>query len=120
MDKDEEIKTKNNVNGETCEELLGKLNSPDSYVRSSAAWALGELRDKRALKALIKALHDRSPDVRWSAALALGEIMDKRALDALYMATKDRNIDVRKIAREAMQKIRETNGLQKGSLDHKQ
>jgi HEAT repeat protein len=43
-------------------------------VRKQAAWALGELADRRAAEALSAALKDKSPEVRKQAAWALGEL----------------------------------------------
>jgi HEAT repeat protein len=42
-----------------------------------AAWALGEIKDRRAVKPLIDALGDQIKDVRKKAALALKEITGK-------------------------------------------
>jgi HEAT repeat protein len=45
-------------------------------VRRSAAHALGEIEDAKAIPALTDLLRgDRDPEVRRAAALALGEIM---------------------------------------------
>ena len=46
----------------------------ESDVRIDAASALGEIREPRAVKPLIKALNDADSDVRSNAADALGRI----------------------------------------------
>jgi len=58
----------------TVEPLIERLMYGDSGVRRSAAWALGEIGDVRAVDALIKALKDEDSDVRERVAWALGEI----------------------------------------------
>lgn len=55
----------------------------DAFNRSCAADALGHLKEKRAVEALIIALNDIDPQVQEDAAWALGEIGDKKALPAL-------------------------------------
>lgn len=47
------------------------LNDPSSEVRERAAWAIDNLNDKRALLALLKAIHDDSLDVRSAAGWGL-------------------------------------------------
>ena len=48
-------------------------------MREQAAFALGQLRDPRAVDPLIAALKDANGDVREQAAFALGQLRDKRA-----------------------------------------
>ena len=55
-------------------ELLRKLKDTDPRVRSSAAQALGGIRDKSAIPALMEALKDDDGRVRQSATEALDEI----------------------------------------------
>ena len=43
-------------------------------VREQAAFALGQLRDPRAIDGLTSALKDPSADVRQQAAFALGQL----------------------------------------------
>jgi len=47
--------------------------------RLEAAWALGWLGDKRAVKSLKEALHDKNEDVRYAAAEALKMIEDGKS-----------------------------------------
>ena len=61
--------------------LMDVLKSADAEARRSAAFALGEIRDKRALEPLILALQtDDSYEVRTAAATALGQLKDSKAL----------------------------------------
>jgi len=54
--------------------LTRLLADPSWEVRSKAAWALGQIGDRRAADALAWALKDARADVRKSAAWALGQI----------------------------------------------
>lgn len=75
-------------------------------VRISAAVSLGRLKDRRAVRPLVRALRrDRSPLVRAVAAAALGYIGDPRAVPALRKAAADPEDSVRKRAREALARI---------------
>jgi len=77
-------------------------------ARLSAAVALGELRDKRALRPLVRALGDDNKTVRAVAATSLGLLGDETALPALKRATQDKHKTVRQSAVEAIAKIRST------------
>ncbi|MBI2370670.1 MAG: HEAT repeat domain-containing protein [Deltaproteobacteria bacterium] len=52
-------------------------------VRFETAGALGDLKDSRALEALIERLGDTEPGVRHAAAWAVGELKDPRAVEPL-------------------------------------
>jgi HEAT repeat protein len=83
------------------EELIAKLKDKDEYVRKASALALGTIRDKSAVPALIETLKDKNEDwkVRDAAAGVLGcEIGDKRAIPALIEALKDESKEVRRSA----------------------
>jgi hypothetical protein len=54
--------------------LVEALKDKDSFVRRSAAYALGELKDPRAVEPLIEALKDKDSDVRNAVAGALRKI----------------------------------------------
>jgi HEAT repeat protein len=69
--------------------LIRDLGHKDWHVRSSAAKALGQIGNKKAVPALIKTLKDKNEDVREEAATALGEIKDPIAIPALIKAMKD-------------------------------
>lgn len=75
--------------------------------RANAAIALGELRAKEALPALMDALlKDKSPRVRWEAAKALGLIGDERAVAPLIEALEDENPNVRMYSAYALGEIK--------------
>jgi HEAT repeat protein len=82
--------------------LLKALQHHDSYVRSSAAEALGIVEDQRAVEPLIKALRDEDSTVREKAVEALGAIKPPFACDALVDALDDPAEDVRKQAAMAV------------------
>lgn len=53
------------------------LNDPSPEVRERAAWAIDNLKDERALPALLKAIHDDNPDVQSAAAWGLVHLGDQ-------------------------------------------
>ncbi len=64
--------------------LLESLDAaPNLNGRLWAAQVLGKIRDRSAVPALIKRLHDRSEQMRVSVANALGDIADNRAFRPL-------------------------------------
>ncbi|MGB2599454.1 MAG: HEAT repeat domain-containing protein, partial [Candidatus Omnitrophota bacterium] len=70
------------------------LKSDKPEVRKEAAKALGQTKDKRAIKPLVKALSDIDEKVRAEAAKALGNIGDKKAEEPLLeriTKNKDKN-----------------------------
>ena len=70
--------------------LIKVLQSHESEVfRSSAAEALGALKDAEVVPPLLAALKDSSGMVQIGAANALGNIGGARAVDALCSALKD-------------------------------
>jgi len=58
-------------------EFISALKDSDWMVRQAAAYALGEIKDPRAVKPLISALNDSHWSVRQAAAEALKEITGK-------------------------------------------
>jgi hypothetical protein len=89
------------------DDLAKRLDKSGSdKARIAAAVSLSRLRDKRALKPLVKALHDKNVVVRSLAASGLGTLGDSRALPALRRATLDKDKTVRKRATEAIGVIR--------------
>jgi len=91
--------------------MIQALQDSNADVRRSAAWAIGELRDRRGVDALIAALSDADADTRRNAATALGSIRDKRAVDALVAAVKDPSPTVRKDAILALGELRTTEAI---------
>lgn len=68
---------------------LGAMHDPDPAVRDSAAWALWQIPDSRAIDLLLKALSDPDPYARGSAVSALGRIGDPRAIRPLKTLLTD-------------------------------
>jgi HEAT repeat protein len=96
----------------TVDDWLKDLESSLAGVRSHAAWQLGQLGERRAVPALIKALQiDENEDVRWTAAWALGELGDPSAIPALEAASEDdESDDVRNRAWEALRILKSKQG----------
>jgi HEAT repeat protein len=59
-------------------DLIRCLSDPRSFVRSSAAWVLGNIGDECAVPFLRGNLEDSSTDVRKETAEALGKLEKKR------------------------------------------
>ena len=81
------------------------LNDNDEEARDEAAQALGDLRDSRAIGALIQALKDKDAGVRESAVDALGTIGGEEVLRPLMDSLKDEDEDVREAAAEALKNL---------------
>jgi HEAT repeat protein len=85
------------------EPLISALQDADSKMRSSAASALGKIRDIRAVEPLIASLKDEDTSVRQHVASALGEIKDPRVIEPLIAASmKDEQSIVRTHAFNAL------------------
>ncbi len=74
---------------EATPELVRMLKDREATLRGCAAWALGELADKRSIKPLVECLKDMDVEVRRAAAQALSRIADPATLAAL----KDMRVD---------------------------
>ena len=85
--------------------LIELLDDSDSDVRSSAAYALGNIGSDKATNSLTKALEDSDWGVQFSAAYALGNIGSDKATDSLIKALDDSDSDVRSTAADALGKI---------------
>ena len=85
---------------------LLKDNKANVKARAAAAGALGRLKDKRGLAALIAATKDANDPVRWSAADALGGFAEPAAVPALAgLLAGDKNAQVRETAAVALGRI---------------
>jgi HEAT repeat protein len=84
---------------------LQKTMDPEAGVRAVAAWALGQTKDVKVLRALQVALNDPVSVVRRCAAEALGEIGHWDATQPLCDALNDEDNDVRGQAAIALGKI---------------
>jgi HEAT repeat protein len=56
------------------------LRNPDKWMRASAAFALGELKDTRFLPVLLQCMRDPDADVRRNVLRSLGKIADPYTL----------------------------------------
>lgn len=84
--------------------LLGALDRKSPLaVRRQAAWALGQLRDKRAVQALMTALKDE-PELAIDAAMALSAVGEP-AVPALTAALSSDDPQVRQMAIKALGKM---------------
>lgn len=109
-DKDEQLRASAvSVLGKICDAEVVKdiiATLEDEYesenVRQSAANALGDLRDLRALEPLLVALRDKSERVCCSAASALGKLKDERAIKPLIIASEKIGTEIRFIAADAL------------------
>ncbi|MDB4971031.1 MAG: lyase domain protein repeat-containing protein [Myxococcales bacterium] len=96
-----------NASADKIDDLTRALMQDASYkVRVQAALVLGKLGDRRAVPALMQALHDENETVRGVAATSLGRIGDKSAANALMVAsTSDSSEFVRSQAKKALEVI---------------
>lgn len=82
------------------------MQDPSYKVRVQAALILGKLADRRAVPALIQALHDENETVRGVAATSLGRIADKSSANALMVAaSSDSSEFVRSQAKKALELV---------------
>jgi HEAT repeat protein len=56
------------------EAITTMLRNNDKWMRASAVYALGELRDTRFFALLLSVLRDKDPDVRRNVVLALSKL----------------------------------------------
>jgi HEAT repeat protein len=88
--------------------LITSARAPQWIARRNAVWALGSLRDRRAISPALMALADREPPVRRVAAWALGALDANDAVGALIDALKDQDADVRAQAAWALGALRDS------------
>jgi len=95
--------------GTALDNLIARLKSGDAEERKRAVRELGELKDERAIEAVIWALDgDEDPHVRKEAIWALEDLGGRRAGTALAAAVMgDRDESVRQRAVAAVAKIGE-------------
>jgi HEAT repeat protein len=98
------------MNGGNVAELLQQLADEKRQVREAAAWALGEMGDKRAVPHLIQALNDESAKVREAATWALC-IGDEQAVPHLIQVLDDKRWEMRAQAVEALGRIGDKSAL---------
>lgn len=80
-------------------------------VRLNAAWALGELRDSKAVESLKTALADNDAAVRKNAIWALGRIGNSAATPALVRLLNDDDAEIRNAACLAIGRLRDADAV---------
>ena len=94
------------IGASVVEKLIWVLQHDAATVhRRYAAYALGKIRDPRAVEPLTLALRSDEPMVRENAAEALGSLGDARAVRPLLRALGDPAAVVRRYAERALVKI---------------
>lgn len=86
------------IGAPTVEPLLAMLRERNSNWRSSAAWVLGRIKDRKAVEPLAMALNDGNWSVRQSAATSLLWIGDLRSIEPFIDSLSDSDPEVRKTA----------------------
>ncbi|GIV95491.1 MAG: PBS lyase [Herpetosiphonaceae bacterium] len=90
--------------------LVELLSAHDADLRVSAALALGDQNDPRAIPALIGALRDPDTNVRYHAIEALGKLRATEATDDLLGVAESRNFFLAFPALEALARIGDQRG----------
>ena len=93
--------------------MIELLGNQGEEVRLYAAYALGGLKDRRAVPALTRTLADTSSSVRGIAAHALGQIGSRDATAALLAALGDNSAHVRATAAYALARIGDRTAIAK-------
>jgi len=101
------------LGGQSIGLLLDALKSPSASIRENAATALGRIKSREAVVALIELLDDSEWKVRRSSAQALGEIGDKRAIEHLIHSLRD---NVERVQQEAVESVVRFGKLSTGPL----
>ena len=73
--------------------MIEALSKTAGHDRDNILIALRILKDRRAIPALRKALHDKSPYVRGIAVASLGELRAAEAYDDIVALTKDKEYE---------------------------
>jgi HEAT repeat protein len=84
---------------------LTQIGDYHPYVRKAYVTALGQIKSKDAVPALIERLSDNEWYIRQAAAQALGETRSQKAVPALAKALADSDQRVSKTATEALGKV---------------
>lgn len=84
------------------EPLLEALRRPYAALQTTAAWALAEIGDRRAVPALVAAFRERPTE---GFALALAGFKDAQAIPALMGALLHRDLGIRELARRTLDQV---------------
>jgi diguanylate cyclase (GGDEF)-like protein len=104
----EELKNKGDIEG-LAKALRYKW---DKKVRVEAALALGEIRDKRAVKPLIQILESENKGSLIKAIEVLGRIKDEKAVEALIYALRSKSLEAQIKAAKALGEIRDKRAVE--------
>jgi HEAT repeat protein len=85
--------------------LVVAMHDADADVRWEATNALGEIKDPRAVPALLEALQVK--DIQWHAALALGKIKDARSVEPLIAALQNKDAEYREQVASALGELKD-------------
>jgi HEAT repeat protein len=86
--------------------LAGVLNDSEADLREQAAYAIGILDGRSAVKQLVAALQDPDADVRGAAATAIGKVGSAEDGEALVPLISDSTTEVRNRALKAIGVLR--------------
>lgn len=93
--KDSLKKKQTDNTGKKVSSYLNLIKGQSSDIRTSIVWALGNIRDPRAVKTLISVLKsDVDAEVRRNAVEALGKIGARRAVEPLIAVLRDDDDEV--------------------------
>ncbi len=95
--------------------LVRALGDGDKDVRRSAAYALGDYAEPKAVNPLLNLLRDENPSTREAAIKALAMAGDKRAVEAITPFLKDQQGSLRDAAAAALKKLGVSDAQMKGS-----
>lgn len=84
--------------------LLKGLKHDEPKVRSSCAWVIGQIGDKRAIPALQPLMSDKSESVRLEVARSLVDMGDVKYCPVLIEALDHEKVHVRGMCHEALKK----------------
>lgn len=89
------------------DKLLTAAASKNDYLKRASFIAMGSLKDRRTIPALLKGLTSRNDLIRWSVVISLGKIADKDTIPYLLRACSDKDDFVRASSAWALGEIGE-------------
>lgn len=81
------------------------IREVDGKSKAQAIWALGKIKDERAVETVITKLKDTDWKIRVAAARSLGSIHSDKAISAIEVNLEDENVFVREWAARALEDI---------------